>query len=211
MTPLFDQFEALLCIGTTVYFADDRALRAMDRLGAITTFAEDRGGRMYGLAAGPNGPIAAVYDTGEVIEVQSRRVLATSEPPWRPVDVAMHDGALYVAELAQYRCCFKGPRVRRIRGGESTTLLTRDDGSHVHLVRWLPAALGVAAVATVAAIFRDAREETARRLTYTSQYDQNEPQKRARTLGTSGRQGAVQRSRSQGENGRATTHHGVWP
>ena len=65
----------------------------------------------------------------------------------------MHDGALYVVELAQYPCCFKGPRVRRIRGGGSTTLLTLDDGNHLHLLeRWLPLALAIAVAAVVAVV-----------------------------------------------------------
>ncbi len=109
----------------------------MDADGTIKTLADGVGSGLYGLAMGPRGLIVAAYDQRQVVELApdgARRVLLASEPPWGPTDVAVASGVLYVVEVAEHPCCFKGPRVRRLVAGLApTTLLTIDDGNHLHI------------------------------------------------------------------------------
>lgn len=112
-------------------------VHTIDADGTIRTLAEEVGTGLHGLAMGPHGPIVAVYDQRQVVELApdgERRVLLVSEPPWAPTDVAVHEGVLYVVELAQHRCCWKGPRIRRLVAGQTpSTLLAIDDGDHLHI------------------------------------------------------------------------------
>jgi hypothetical protein len=120
-----------------IVVAAGSTIQTIDADGAIRTLAEDVGSGLYGLAMGPKGPIVTVQERRQVVELApdgSRRVLLASDAPWSPTDVAVHEGMLYVVELAQHPCCWKGPRVRRFVVGQApTTLLTIDDGDHVHI------------------------------------------------------------------------------
>jgi hypothetical protein len=131
------EITALARHNGTILVAAGSTIHTIDADGSIQTLAEDVGTGLYGLALGPNGIIAAVHDQRQVVEVApdgARRVLLVSEPPWAPTDVAVHDGVLYVVELAQHPCCWKGPRVRRVVAGQApATLLTIDDGNHLHI------------------------------------------------------------------------------
>jgi hypothetical protein len=139
----------LVAAGTEVY--------AVDAAGDVEKLVDGAGTGLYGLAMGPNGLIVAAFGQRQVVEFApdgTRRVLLTSEPPWGPADLAVADGALYVVELAEHPCCWKGPRVRRLVAGQMpTTLLTIDDGRHLHIspgerpLQWL---MGIGALAVVA-------------------------------------------------------------
>jgi hypothetical protein len=140
----------------TIVVAAGSTVCTIDSGGTNKTLADDVGTGLHGLAVGSTGVIVAVHDKRHVVELApdgARRVLLTSEPPWVPTDVAVADGVLYVVELAQHPCCFKGPRVRRLVAGRpATTLLTIDDGNHLHIspqerpLEWM---VGIGAVAMV--------------------------------------------------------------
>ena len=140
MLATLEQIEALAFDDQVLVVADGAAIRVVERDGKMKTLAEQVGVGLYGLTIGPEGPIVAVYGERTVVEIArdgTRRVLLTSEPPWAPTDVTFHDGALYVVELAQHPCCWKGPRVRRlVAGAAPATLFTIDDGDHLHLAPW---------------------------------------------------------------------------
>jgi hypothetical protein len=125
--------------GTTVVAAGS-AIHAIDAAGAFRTLADDAGTGLHSVAIGSQGPIVAVHGQRRVVELGpggARRVLLESEPPWAPTDIAIHEGVLYVVELAQHPCCWKGPRVRRLVAGRMpVTLLAIDDGSHFHIAPW---------------------------------------------------------------------------
>jgi hypothetical protein len=162
MLAVLDQIEALAMDEDAVVVCDGAALRRVEFDGRITTLAEPIGEGLHGLVIGPDGPLVTVYHSREVVEVTAdgtRRVLLTSEPPWAPTDVTLHDGALYVVEYAQHPCCWKGPRVRRVVEGESpVTLLTIDDQNHFHLLPWrLPLAILGAAMVVAFAVWGRSR------------------------------------------------------
>jgi hypothetical protein len=125
-----------------------------------------RGG-IHGLASSQGGLIVAHFGGREVVLIGDdgrRRVLLASEPPWAPTDVAFVDGSLYVLELAQHACCWKGPRVRRVAAdGSVTTLVNFDAGSHLHVsprdrpMQWLVGSMAVAAVSALTLVRRRRR------------------------------------------------------
>jgi hypothetical protein len=143
------QVEALAAHDGGVVVADGSSVRIVDRGGATRTLADEVGKGLQGLVLGPRGPILAVYETREVVEIAwdgSRRVLLTAEPPWGPTDVALGDGVLHVLEIARHPCCWKGPRIRRVVDGKApVTLLAIDDRHHEHSSPWRPFGLGVLA------------------------------------------------------------------
>jgi hypothetical protein len=152
------QIDSLTHLGDAIAVGDGSAVRIASKDGAIETWTHHIGEGLHGLAATPRGLVVAVYNERRVVELTNdgtQRVLLTSEPPWAPTDVAFHDGAVYVLEFAQHPCCWKGPRVRRVIGGEpSSTLLTIDDGDHRHPVYespWFILGLYIAGGATLTA------------------------------------------------------------
>ncbi len=139
----------------TILVAAGSSIYSIDVDGNLRTLAEDVGSGLYGLTMGPAGPVVAVHDQRQVMEIAAdgaRRVLLQSEPPWAPTGVAIHEGVLYVVELAKHPCCWKGPRIQKVVAGEvPTTMLTIDDANHVHIspgerpLEWM---LGVGSLAT---------------------------------------------------------------
>jgi hypothetical protein len=152
--------------------ADGSALRLVDDEGNVTTLVEDLGTGLYGVAPSSNGVVVAIYDERRVIEINragKQRVLVTSEPPWAPTDVAVRGHEVFVVEVAQHPCCWKGPRVRRVTNGQKpVTLLTIDDGNHLHLtprdrpLEWLVGTI-VLCVISIAIVWR-MRRRTRRRV-----------------------------------------------
>jgi hypothetical protein len=165
------QIDALACRGRTVVVADGSAIRSVAFDGWVETLAEGVGDGLHGLVIGPRGPVVTVWGSRRVVELNSdgaRRTLLRSEPPWSPTDVALQNGAIYVLEIAQHPCCWKGPRVRRLLPGASpTTLLVFDDGDPSFTRHWgwtFPWALaGVTLLALVASGVAVAIRRVARR------------------------------------------------
>jgi hypothetical protein len=135
-----DQIEAIAWHDDAIMAASGSAIYSIDMDGTVTMMADKVGRGLHGLTMGENGPIVAVYESRQVVELSgdgTRRVLLTSEAPWAPSDVTFHDGALYVVELAEHPCCWKGPRVRQLVAGQAPrTLVTIDDEDHIHLAPW---------------------------------------------------------------------------
>lgn len=148
----------------TLYVAAGSTVHTIDADGTVKTLAAGVGTGLYGLAMGRHGLIATCYEKRQVVEIApdgARRVLLTSDHPWSPTGVAVVGDTLYVAELAEHPCCFKGPRVRRVVAGEpATTLLTIDDGNHLHVFpgdrpfEWMVGVGAVTLIVVVVAVLK---------------------------------------------------------
>ncbi len=134
------QIEAVTWHDDSIVAAAGSAIYTIAMDGTFTMLADKVGRGLYGLTMGPNGPIVSVFESRQVVELSrdgTRRVLLTAEAPWAPTDATYRDGALYVVELAQHPCCWKGPRVRQLVAGKAPrTLLTIVDNDHIHLAPW---------------------------------------------------------------------------
>jgi len=127
-----------------LYYAEDNAVRKIDRRGVISTVADnisvaqcasipgsDRPPYLRGLAIAPDGTIyVAASACGALLKIARGRVepFLRISAPWSPTAVAVHDGEIYVLEYLHTASENRRewiPRVRKIGRDGKQVMLTK--------------------------------------------------------------------------------------